>query len=201
MIKVEYLMHSGSDNGVANAARVSFAYFHNWGDIPEEYTEAKRDRLLKYLAKHEHTSPFRHTSITVRCSAPVFLARQLMKHQAGLSWNEESRRYIDTDPEFFYPEAWRAKPEGSIKQGSAGLVENQELYEEYYIRSLQHAKDCYDRMLLGGVAPEMARMVLPQSMIVNWVWTGNLLSFFHVTSCSVTLCPLTCLTLTSRFEG
>lgn len=191
MIKVELLDHCGSDEAVANAARVSFADLRNWDKIPDGYTKERADKLIKYLAKHQHTSPFRHNSITVRCSAPVFIARQLMKHQAGLSWNEESRRYVDTPPTFYRPSVWRARPDGSIKQGSSDsvitsieLMYGDEVWNEPPSELYEaHLDDCirlYEDMLRSGVAPEMARMVLPQSMMVNWVWTGNLLAFMHV---------------------
>lgn len=188
MIKVELLDSCGNDNVVANAARVSFADFSSWSQLPDGYSEQRRDKLLHYLADHEHTSPFRHTSITIRCSAPVFLARQLMKHQAGLSWNEESRRYIDTEPEFFVPDVWRSRPEGSLKQGSGDKpitsMQNSSgrdvsPHDQYKIL-IRTTHALYRRMLEAGVAPEMARMALPQSMMVNWVWTGNLLAFAHV---------------------
>ena len=96
---------------MVNSARVSFAKEVKEMDLNDV-------KLIRYLAKHRHDTPFRHNFIQLRCSVPVFLARQLMKHQAGLTWNEESRRYIDSKPEFYYPENWRARPDKSIKQGS-----------------------------------------------------------------------------------
>lgn len=190
-MKVELLDYCGSDEAIANAARVSFASHDDWNTVPTGYTKEKAAKLIKYLADHEHTSPFRHNSITVRCKAPVFLARQLMKHQVGLSWNEESRRYVDTPPEFYTPSVWRSRPDGSIKQGSGDDVITsvelmygeqmwhetpQELYEVHIADSVR----LYEDMLESGIAPEMARMVLPQSMYVTWVWTGSLLAFSHV---------------------
>lgn len=183
-IKVELVDSMGDDLRVANVARVSFA---KW---KEEFDD-KDARLIDYLASHEHSSPFRHTAISLRCKAPVFLARQLGKHQAGLSWNEVSRRYVDAGIEFFVPDSWRSRPADGIKQGSGtdeidyysgsddygwyeGSVKND------YLNALQACQTCYDVMIEAGVAPEMARMVLPQSMMVDWVWTGNLLAFFHV---------------------
>lgn len=189
-ISVELLDYCGSDEAVANAARVSFSQFGEWNSVPEGYTKAKADKLIKYLADHKHTTPFRQNCITVRCKAPVFLARQLMKHQSGLTWSESSRRYVDTPPEFFVPEKWRSRPEGSLKQGSGtdwGLpyfwteekegvdVPIEEVYQWHIDQSLQ----LYNDMISKDVAPEMARMVLPQSMIVDWVWSGNLLAFAH----------------------
>lgn len=187
-IKVELLDYCGSDAAVANAARVSFSAFGEWNEIPDGYTKAKSDKLIGYLAEHEHTSPFRHNSITVRCQAPIFLARQLMKHQAGLSWNEISMRYCDKPVGFFVPEEWRSRPDKSLKQGSGNgvithLNENKDSDFTIDLDYLHHLECCvklYQEMLDSGVAPEMARMVLPQSMLTDWVWTGNLMAFSHV---------------------
>ena len=195
----------GDDLRVANVARVSF---NKW---KEEFDKGDA-KLIDYLANHEHLSPFRHTAITIRCKAPVFLARQLGKHQAGLSWNEVSRRYVDADIEFFVPDSWRSRPADGIKQGSAGNLggvevvetigwskdesgqpisdsfnykhmEEEECQGHFHDVLKYHHYNClatYEDMLKSGVAPEMARMVLPQSMMVDWVWTGNLLSMFHI---------------------
>ena len=190
-INVELLDFCGSDEAVANAARVSFSQFGEWNSIPEGYTKAKSDKLIGYLAEHMHTSPFRHNSITVRCQVPIFLARQLMKHQAGLSWNEISMRYCDKPLGFFTPEEWRCRPDKSLKQGSGdGLVDmllrGDESYgwtEKTTTAYFDHIAECvnlYEDMLANNVAPEMARMVLPQSMLTDWVWTGNLMAFSHV---------------------
>lgn len=172
-INVELVDSMGDDLRVANVARVSF---NKW---KMEFDKGDA-RLIDYLAAHEHSSPFRHTAISVRCKAPIFLARQLGKHQAGLSWNEVSRRYVDAGVEFFVPDSWRSRPADGIKQGSGGVHENTEYFEELYDRYLLKTIIVYDEMVRDGVAPEMARMVLPQSMMVDWVWTGNLLSLFHV---------------------
>ena len=171
-MKVELLNHMGDDLTVANVARVSF---NKW----KTELDDKDVKLIHYLAKHEHTSPFRHTAIQLRCEAPIFLARQLGKHQVGLAWNEVSRRYVDDAPEFYYPEEWRARPEGSVKQGSGTAIKNT-LIDEYYHRVLTESFNNYNRMLKVGIAPEMARMVLPQSMMTSWIWTGSLQAFFHV---------------------
>lgn len=189
-ISVELLDFCGSDEAVANAARVSFSQFGEWNSIPEGYTKAKSDKLIKYLADHKHTTPFRQNCITVRCKSPIFLARQLMKHQSGLTWSESSRRYVDSPPEFFFPDEWRNRPEGSLKQGSgSGVVETLHRGDESYSwvektseAYFDHISDCmnlYQDMLDNDVAPELARMVLPQSMIVDWVWSGNLLAYAH----------------------
>lgn len=183
-ISVELLDHMGSDLTITNVARVSF---NKW----KEEFDSKDERLINYLAEHEHTSPFRHNSIQIRCKAPIFLARQLMKHQVGLSWNEISRRYVDTDIEFFEPEQWRSRPKDGIKQGSGENVVNiTETKKTWFgapdrldcmISKIMEDQIClYKEMLCRGVAPEMARMVLPQSMLTDWVWTGSLQAFYHV---------------------
>lgn len=172
-IKVELVDYMGDDLAVSNAARVSFA---KW---KEEFDEQDA-RLIDYLARHEHLSPFRHTAISLRCKVPVFLARQLGKHQAGLSWNEVSRRYVDADIEFFVPDSWRSRPTDGIKQGSGEENPFSNEWKESYNHYITDCENMYYQMIEDGVAPEMARMVLPQSMMVDYVWTGNLLSFFHV---------------------
>lgn len=188
-MKVEYIDHMGSDLSTVNSARVSFDresdYFHAGTDLngKDVFVLADKDiKLIKYLADHKHMTPFRHNQIQLRCHAPIFLARQLGKHQAGLSWNEVSRRYVDTPPEFYVPDVWRSRPNGSVKQGSAGPVSDyaQHFMNEQYDRLLDHATTLYRDALEQGVSPEMARMVLPQSMMTSWYWTGNLLAFAHV---------------------
>ena len=180
-MKVELVGSAGGDLSVVNSARVSFAK-----EVME--MDTKDVQLIRYLAKHRHDTPFRHNFVQLRCSVPLFLARQLMKHQAGLTWNEESRRYIDSVPEFYEPAQWRKRPEESIKQGSGeGSVRYLTMYsgghrlvEDVYDDFIMKAENLYLCMLSAGVAPEMARMVLPQSMMVNFIWSGNLLAFHHV---------------------
>ena len=172
-MKVELIDSAGGDLSVVNSARVSF------NKESKEIT-GNDIRLINYLAKHRHDTPFRHNFIQLRCSAPLFLARQLMKHQAGLTWNEESRRYIDYAPDFYKPEGWRKRPDKSIKQGSGGHHHFSPKLSREYEMYLKKALEYYDDLLDEGVAPEMARMVLPQSMMVNFIWSGNLLAFYHV---------------------
>lgn len=173
-ISIELIDVMGNDSSVSNSARVSF---NKWKDTFDE-GDAK---LIKYLAEHKHMTPFRHTQVQLRCKAPIFLVRQLGKHQAGLSMNEVSRRYVTTLPEFFVPEEWRSAPEGSIKQGSGGAIEDSVGFNDNcYLPFINKALDIYNNMLENGHAPEMARMILPQSMLTEWVWSGNILSFAHV---------------------
>ena len=178
-MSIELLSHDGNDNTVANTARVSFAG-EDWLNLPEDYTPAQRDKLIAYLAKHKHVSPFRHNSISIRCEMPIFIVRQLGKHQAGLSWNEVSRRYCTDDVTFHIPEEWRVKPDGSIKQGSAGVSLLNNYFNTKYKQHLRSSIELYDDMIEENIAPEMARMVLPQSMNTKWVWTGNLLAMAHI---------------------
>lgn len=172
-ISVELVDSMGDDLRVANVARVSF---NKW----KEEMDDKDVRLIDYLASHEHFSPFRHTAVSIRCKAPIFLVRQLGKHQAGLSWNEVSRRYVDAGIEYYVPDSWRARPADGIKQGSGGTHYQSDVWADEYAAIVMNCMNLYANMVQDGVAPEMARMVLPQSMMVDWVWTGNLLSFFHV---------------------
>ena len=157
----------GSDLSVVNAARVSFAKHKT------EF-EDNDEKLIKYLATHDHWSPFGHASLQFRIKAPVFVARQLVKHQVGLVWNEVSRRYVDNEPEFYMPFMWRGKPENK-KQGSSDLE-----YEFDISMLMQNAKDTYNQMIEEGIAPEMARMILPQNMMTEWYWTGSVMAFARV---------------------
>lgn len=172
-IKVELLDSMGDDLTVSNVARVSFAKWKS------EFDD-KDARLISYLARESHTSPFRHTSIQLRCEAPVFLARQLVKHCIGLTWNEVSRRYVDADIEFYTPDSWRSRPADGIKQGSGDMHEHNEYFRDVYSQFCKRALYDYQEMIDAGVAPEMARMVLPQSLMTTWIWTGSLQAFFHV---------------------
>jgi len=172
-MKVELIDSAGGDLSVVNSARVSFAK-------EADNMEGKDVKLINYLARHRHETPFRHNFIQLRCSVPLFLARQLMKHQAGLTWNEESRRYVDDIPEFFNPDGWRKRPDDSIKQGSGGRHPYSPKWQRLYEHRVEESVELYRMMLEDGVAPEMARMVLPQSMMVNFIWSGNLLAFYHV---------------------
>ena len=169
-IKVELINHMGSDLDVVNAARVSFA------KTALEFTDQDA-RLIRYLAVNDHWTPFAHTAIQLRVAAPVPIRTQCFKHKIGLVENEESRRYISTRPEIYIPDQFRAKPEGSIKQGSADRHESSEGWRQEYIRLTGACVDLYMQMVEDGVCPEQARFVLPQGAIVNWIWTGNLVAF------------------------
>ena len=167
-MKVDLIDHMGSDLSIVNAARVSFAKVH------EEFDEKSDTRLINYLAKHNHWSPFGHASMQFHIKAPVFVARQLVKHQIGLTWNEVSRRYVDTEVEFYEPTEWRLAAENK-KQGSS-----EETVKYNLAPAHRFAKQCYENMLNMGIALEMARMVLPQSMMTEWYWSGTLYAFARV---------------------
>ena len=175
MIRADYVSHMGSDITVVNSARVSF---NKESTLQEDGSLLLSDeRLIKYLAKHHHTTPFTHPQITIRETVPIFVARQRFKHVVGFTYNEVSRRYVDDAPEFFYPDVWRCRPEGSVKQGSAGPIQHSvhatDMYEVFVKKAIQLYKD----MLSMGIAPEQARMVLPQSMLTSYYVTGSLAAF------------------------
>ena len=195
-IKVTYIDAMGSDLSVVNAARVSFGKKADW-EYQDSQTMrlAERDtKLIKYLAKHKHISPFGHAFASFHIKAPIFVARQLVKHKF-LRWNEISRRYVDDEPEFYMPDVWRGRS-ADKKQGSDGVVDSidisgpdfgsdgEDYYEydeappsgfaEYGIKDALHV---YKTLLGGGVAPEQARMVLPQSTMTEFYWSGSLDAF------------------------
>lgn len=174
----------GSDLDVVNAARVSFHKESDWdyGDDGYDWSLKQDDqKLISYLAKHNHWSPFAHCTAKFRVKAPIFVARQLVKHTVGFSWNEVSRRYVDSEPEFFLPNVWR-KRAVNVKQGSSeeGVnlyfkwVDTQDGLIEFPEDLMERILDHYNELLRQGVCPEQARMVLPQSTMTEWIWTGTL---------------------------
>ncbi len=167
-MKATLLNHMGDDNTVVDAARVSFKKGH------KEFTEQQNHKLIKYLADHGHYSPFGHCFASFHVKAPIFVARQLQKH-AYLRMNEVSRRYVDDTPEFYVPEVWRGRAKDK-KQGSSGEVNIDVTDWQLYRYQLETYRD----MLTEGVAPEMARMVLPQSMYSEWYWSGSLDAFANM---------------------
>lgn len=180
-MEVKLLDHMGSDWAVANDARVSFSGFNETNnELPYNYSEEKAIKLINYLASHGHTSPFRHSYFKFKCKAPLFVVRQLGKHQVGLSWNEESRRYIDSEPEFYKFDTWRKRPENNIKQGSSGYLEFQYFPEQLFEKLMLSSVNTYLKLLEINVSPEQARAVLPQNVMINWVWSGSLLAFAHM---------------------
>jgi len=189
-INVTYIDHMGSDLSVVNAARVSFGKkshceekrwveMGDWcGDMP--VVNERDTKLIRYLAKHKHLSPFGHAFASFHVKAPIFVARQLVKHKF-LRWNEISRRYVDGEPEFYVPDQWRGRSEDK-KQGSEGTVE----LSTGLVKAMCKAtlRD-YEYLLSYGIAPEQARMVLPQSAMTEWYWSGSLDAF-------AAMCKLRC---------
>jgi len=170
-MKVDYISHMGDDRTVVDAARVSF-------DKASVMSGCVGDaKLIKYLAKHGHWTPFSHPQVTLRYTVPIFIARQEFKHIVGFTRNEISRRYVDDTPEFHVPHMWRKRPEGSVKQGSGGELENQQDVKDSYEMLISSAKDYYQLLLQRGVCPEQARMILPQSMYTSYYITGSLAAF------------------------
>ena len=184
MIEVTYIDQMGSDLSVVNAARVSFGKKSHcedtlWVDMGDWCVDMPvvndRDaKLINYLAKHGHYSPFGHAFASFHVKAPIFVARQLVKHKF-LRWNEISRRYVDDDPEFYVPDEWRGRS-ADKKQGSEGVVDLGQLAEEVEVET-GSAAEMYYMLIESGVAPEQARMVLPQSTMTEWYWSGSLDAF------------------------
>ena len=182
-MKVEYIDHMGNDDSVVNAARVSFA------KQADQYTAEQNARLINYLARHNHWTPFAHAFVTMRFKSPIAIHAQCVKHQIGFAMNTVSRRYVTDEPELFIPE-FRLAPEGSIKQGSGEVIEvvsssgtmwedlsdviSQDDLQEGYKYHLTASIEYYEDLIKLGVAPEQARFVLPQGVMTEWVWSGSL---------------------------
>ena len=202
-MKVEVLDHGhvdlvdcmGSDLTVCNAARVSFANETEWGideaakkrleDSGSHFSnecikklKEKDTKLIKYLAKHSHWTPFAHPQITLRIKAPISIRTQFFKHKQGFVENEISRRYVTFDPEFYTP-TWRGKPTSGAKQGSEDFLEREDvaISDISYNRAVKECMKSYDYLIKRGVAPEQARFVLPQGMYTEWYWTGSLAAY------------------------
>ena len=191
---VDYVDHMGSDLTVCNAARVSFNKESEWGldfDAIERLKSCpynkddvrilkeKDEKLIRYLAKHNHWTPFAHPQITVRVKAPVSIRTQFFKHKQGFVENEISRRYVSYEPEFYIP-SWRSKPTDGAKQGSEDFVIEEtrtNLYDAICRESYEKALHVYNTLIENGIAPEQARFVLPQGMYTEWYWTGSLAAF------------------------
>jgi thymidylate synthase (FAD) len=185
-IKATYIDHMGTDLSVVNSARVSFGKSSKFEEaLSGRFLSTKDTKLIYYLAKHKHLSPFGHAFASFHVKAPIFVARQLVKHKF-LRWNEISRRYVDEEPEFYVPDVWRGRAEDK-KQGSSGEVSVHdwtfEVADHPYSGCLHDnglyaaVLGVYKDLLDQGVAPEMARMVLPQSTMTEWYWSGSLDAF------------------------
>lgn len=185
-MRADLIEHYGTDLSVVNAARVSFANESDWdvevkedsnGMYYENVLSERDQKLVNYLAKNKHTSCFEHQGATFRLKVPIFIARQIQRHRT-FSYNEVSRRYVDTPPEFFFPDKWRAKAD-NVKQGSGGEHSEQELWTVNTEDFVREAVNMYNWMLADGVAPEQARMILPQNMYTEFYMTGNLRNWAH----------------------
>lgn len=186
-MKINYIDHMGSDLRVVNAARVSFDKVSTWEKVSDNdpfeaaiinVLSEKDAKLIRYLAKHKHWTPFGHCQATFRIKAPIFVARQLGKHQVGMVWNEVSRRYVDNEPEFYEPEVWRKRAD-NVKQGSSDeeFHDGDLVWLDNHVKGL---KTIYLKLVDKGCCPEQARMVLPQSMYTEWYWTGSLAAWARV---------------------
>ena len=199
-MKVDYVEHYGTDLSVVNAARVSFANESSWEvtyeddydvesrtitHVPIQRLSERDAKLIHYLAKHKHTSCFEHQGATLRLKVPIFIARQIQRHRT-FSYNEVSRRYVDSAPEFFWPDKWRKRAD-NVKQGSSddevtslGLQGFREVTpQEAADKLVEHAMTLYNTMLEEKVAPELARMILPQNMYTEFYMTSNLRAWSH----------------------
>lgn len=169
-MKIELIDKMGSDDLVVNAARVSY------NKTAGNYTSEQNNSLIRYLAKNNHWSPFAHPQLSFRIKAPIFVARQLVKHQVGLTWNEVSARYVDLEKEFYYP-LWRT--EGG-KHKTGGILKNQDIYENELNLVIDVCMEAYEFLLSKGVAKEQARIVLPLCSYTSWIWTGSLAAWARV---------------------
>jgi len=183
---VDLVDYMGSDLSVANAARVSFNKESSWdyadSHVPIRSLSDKDAKLIRYLAKHNHFTPFCHPQISVRIKCPIFVRAQLGKHQIGLVMNEVSRRYVTYEPEIYTP-LWRNSPTDGAKQGSSGPIEDLDhciKLRQEYDGVAKECLDLYNRLLVDGVAPEQARSILPQGTYTEFVWTGSLYAFARV---------------------
>ena len=184
-MKAELVGYMGTDLTVVNAARVSFDKQSEWvhesedGDVhyDEPRLSTADTKLIHYLAKHDHWTPFAHTSISLRMQAPIPIRTQCFKHKQGFVENEESRRYITSTPLPFLPEEFRSAPTGGAKQGSSGVHPDSNGWKTIYLVRCTQMINLYKEMIADGVCPEQARFVLPQGCEVQWIWTGNLYAF------------------------
>lgn len=185
-MRAELIDHLGDDLTVVNAARVSMDKESDWeygdycdscADYHGPYLPEKDKKLISYLAKHNHFTPFTHATITLRETVPIFVARQRFKHVVGFTYNEVSRRYVSDEPKFYKPEGWRKRAE-NVKQGSSDELINDNHTSLEYDNFIRDAIRLYTDMIeKDGIAPEQARMVLPQSMLTSYYVTGSLHAF------------------------
>ena len=171
-MKVELLEIFGNDDMVANAARVSF------GKEASNYTVEQNAKLIKYLAEHNHTSPFRHPQLQYRITCPIYVERQLFKHQVGLTANSISGRYVDFEDNYYKIEDWRMQSTSS-KQGSEGLIDKQKEAKVLQDMVVNVCQNVYQELLTLGVAKEQARSILPLNLETTFIWTGSLYAYIN----------------------
>lgn len=172
---VELINYFGGDKSICDVARVSYA------KKAENYTEEQNAKLINYLIKHKHTSPLRHSSLQFRVRCPLYVERQIFKHSVGISVNSLSGRYVDfSDSYHLIPFGEWRKQSKSSKQGSEGLVENQERCNEIQSDIIKRARDSYEELLELGVSKEQARSILPLALETEFIWTGTFLAFIHL---------------------
>ena len=174
---VELIDSMGTDLTVVNAARVSFGKKHT------EMTKGDVG-LINFLGKHGHWTPFGHCTLSYHIKAPIFVARQLVKHTVGLCWNEISRRNVEDEPETYHPDRWRGNPDDK-KQGSDPDSNIEWIDREMRVgtavrKASKQATETYKKLLEAGVCAEQARMILPQNTYTEWYWTGSLYAFSRV---------------------
>jgi thymidylate synthase (FAD) len=187
-MEAKYIDHLGDDLRVVNAARVSFDKESSWEreepyaadmdlfPLKDKILSEKDTKLISYLAKHGHWTPFAHPQITIRETVPIFVARQRFKHTVGFAYNEVSRRYVSDEPEFFVPDSWRKAPTNGAKQGSSDdFGENDQTHFTNLLKTIHdQSVENYNALIVQGMAPEQARMILPQSMYTSYYVTGSL---------------------------
>ena len=178
-MKAELLSHFGSDLTITNTARVSY------GKQVDEFTD-KDIKLINYLVKHGHTSPFRHCTLQFRINCPIYVERQLFKHQVGWAANSISGRYVDFSDTYTTVTEWR-KQSTSSKQGSEGVIDNQELASIIETDIIERCKGAYEKLIELGVSKEQARTILPLNLNTTFIWTGSFQAFIHL--CNLRLKP------------
>lgn len=186
---VELVDFMGGDHSIVRAARVSYAndeIINPPSEIEEVLTERpsypfdedRDSKLIRFLLKHRHGTPFEHNAMTINASLPIIVVRQWHRHRIGWSYNEQSRRYTEENIQIFYPDTWRGQSE-SNRQASEGTIDNQEYIDSLYRDVTNRAYEGYREMIAAGVTREQARLILPQATYTRMYATMNLRSLMH----------------------
>ena len=176
-MKAQLIDYFGGDFNICNVARVSFQ------KDASSFTEEQNAKLIKYLVEHGHTSPMRHSTLQFRIKCPIYVERQLHKHQIGVSVNSVSGRYVDfSDSYYEIPFGEWRKQSKSSKQGSGGVLNEEDQLKAFHIQEevIVRCKGAYEDLLNLGVSKEQARSVLPLSLETEFIWTGSFLAFMHM---------------------